>query len=193
MKQYTKKELQEQAEKIYFPKHTSVGSMIATSDGNFFYPHRAGEAKYHAQSNKLEIHVLERKPGRGSQKSASNFSRDKEYATGYRTIAKAINAVKNVSELDAVVEKYNLQNDNRKTVKDAYQKARKKFANTKSESGTTTTGTGGASPTKDEAIKLIKEAKTEQALNALDAEYDFSKSDDEAIKAAFEEQENTYS
>jgi hypothetical protein len=55
MKKYTISELQDIANKLYFTSNSDVDTMLATEDGNFFYPEASNHAIAHAKNSKVHI------------------------------------------------------------------------------------------------------------------------------------------
>lgn len=55
---YTKEVLQKTAEKLFFARNADLSVMLATEDGNFFYPDHLNHAKAHAKG--AEVYVLPR-------------------------------------------------------------------------------------------------------------------------------------
>lgn len=189
MKKFTKDELQEKANKTYFAKAGDFPAMIATSDGNFFYPDAANHAKAHA-GRQHEIFILPRPSSSGS--STSGSTAPKQYAKNAATVIKEIKEAGDKVTLEQVGVANDIANDERKSVSEAYAKAMAAFADgDTTEKGTTTTG-AKTPPTKDELLTLIANVADEKALDALDAEHNLSKSEDEDLKKAFEEKENTF-
>lgn len=197
----SKKELQETADKIYFAKST-VNAMLATEDGNFFYPQDTGAAAAHAASIGGEVHILERPkdlkapdgapeytgrhvaPQKDPKPTPSASQKDDKKdapATDRPSAKKTAAMIKEVESLEALEElaqKLGLADDERKTVQDAYEAKHKELSE--------------SAPTSEELIEKINAAETEDALDALDAAYDLSKTEDDAVRAAFEAKENAF-
>lgn len=130
MKKFTKQELQERADKIYFAKDAKLKQMLATEDGNFFYPHCANYAVAHARGS--IVHILDRpgavkdvklekvvKKDDKSEKGQTKKGKPSEL-TSDELIAR-IKAATSEMELDELDDMYKVSKSKNKAVKEAYE------------------------------------------------------------------------
>jgi len=180
----SKKELQALADKTFFLKDSGQSAMIATEDGQFFYPESIAAARAHADSNNIKTFVLERKGG--LQPVGGDSS--KEYAMSSKKLVAAINAAKNKKELVAIHKANKIDEDDRTTVTKAYTKAAEKFNVEVAKVKVTET----APATVDELLKKLAGVKTEADLDKLEAEFNLSKHESAEVAKAFEEKETSF-
>lgn len=112
MKIYTLEELQKTAEALYFAKNPDLQAMLATEDGNFFYPNAVGHAKHHAKNGK--VHVIEPSGKRAKtleakgQKESKQVKVSKPSPMTKKETLEAIARVKTEKELDELDSNFNL-------------------------------------------------------------------------------------
>lgn len=193
MKKVSKADLQKTAKKVFFDKIPGLSIMYATEDGNFFYPHAFNAAASHANGGK--IHTLNRNSdldkvvenaSHGGGEDHKVDDNNKIEVLNAKDTAAAIKAIGSLEALNAFADKYKVVNDDRSTVKTAYDKRLKQL---------TPVGDPGGSKdvkTSEELVIMIGSVKEEKDLDELEAKFDLSKHESAEVVKAFETKESEF-
>ena len=122
MKKFNEKELKEVADKCFFDKVKGLNFMLATEDGNFFYPQSVSACLAHSKGGKIFVLQRGKKP---VVKDADGFVFDakedsKKEGLNASDTVELIKDVNTIEELNII--KKELGEETRKTVLKALEK-----------------------------------------------------------------------